>query len=705
LRFIRSGIHLGGLVTAGCYALLAGQSRGEEPVPLTLFFTLLGVAWAILLILHFRRHTRQVEIPLLSILLWAAVFRLAGLSADPLYEDDFNRFLWDGWVFATTGNPYQIPPADFFGDESVPEAFLPILHEVNYPTVATIYGPVLEYLFGLSYLLSPGSLTFLKILFLASDLTILGLLCKFASRHAVLLYAWCPLLIFEVAFNAHPDLLGTALLFAGFLAHSRDRAVTAAVFGALACGVKVLAVLALPFFILRGGLRAVFASAATLLVVYSPFILQGSTADWDGLSVFMRFWEFNSALFAVFSHFLENPAAKFASYGLFALAYSAIFLSWARNRSNLPPLDIVYGLFFLASPVINPWYLLWMLPFVTLRPKLWSLVALIAVCASYATVSNLNPAVTGNFSHPVWVRPLEFGIIGLALTVDLLIAKTRTMLIRGEDSKGDRYPGNIPANRDNTLVIIPAYNESGTIATVVMRLQALGFTHVRVVDNASTDDTAQQARSAGAEVVNEPRRGYGSACLAGYRKPDPHCDWVLFCDADGSDDLERIPALLDQSAEYEFVLGDRRGSQAGKAVMTVPQYYGNGLAVTLIRWGWGFRYGDLGPMRLIHLAALHDLRMRDRNYGWTVEMQIRAVEEGLRIKELPVGYFERVAGRSKISGTVTGTLKAGYKILWTVFRSYCRSFININGAQGGLPHLQGKALSINPPRNNGGSLH
>jgi glycosyltransferase involved in cell wall biosynthesis len=227
----------------------------------------------------------------------------------------------------------------------------------------------------------------------------------------------------------------------------------------------------------------------------------------------------------------------------------------------------------------------------------------------------------------------------------------------------------------NTLIIIPAYNESGTIGTVVNHLRALGFSQIRVVDNASIDGTAQVARSAGASIVTETRKGYGSACWAGYREPDPRCQWILFCDADGSDDLEKIPTLMSQSANYEFVLGDRRSQSGGKRVMTVPQYYGNGLAVMLIRWGWGFRYTDLGPMRLIQLDALRRLEMRDRGFGWTVEMQIRAVEEGLRILEFPVGYFERRGGRSKISGTVAGTVKAGSKILWIVFQSFLRRVV------------------------------
>ncbi len=230
-----------------------------------------------------------------------------------------------------------------------------------------------------------------------------------------------------------------------------------------------------------------------------------------------------------------------------------------------------------------------------------------------------------------------------------------------------------PAHPDNTLVVIPAFNEEKSIGSVVRALKCLHLENIQVVDNASTDATAEKAREAGAAVMSEPRRGYGNACLKGYKRISEDIEWILFCDGDGSDDLTMVPEFLRVSRDYSFILGNRRWSQKGRKAMTIAQNLGNGLAVTLIRLGWGFRYRDLGPLRLIRRKSLEKIDMRDRNYGWTVEMQIRAIEEKLSVCELEVGYYPRKGGRSKISGTVSGTLKAGSKILWTILRFYLRS--------------------------------
>lgn len=213
-------------------------------------------------------------------------------------------------------------------------------------------------------------------------------------------------------------------------------------------------------------------------------------------------------------------------------------------------------------------------------------------------------------------------------------------------------------------VIIPALDEEETIGGVVSELLALGFTRLRVMDNGSRDRTAVVAREAGAEVILEPRKGYGQACWTGYQELDAEVDWVLFCDADGCDDLAditRMIATIETGAD--FVLGNRRARRTGRSVMTPVQNFGNGLATTLIRWGWAHRYSDLGPLRLIRRELLERIEMRDRGFGWTIEMQVRAIEEGGRIVELPVGYKRRGGGRSKISGTVKGSLMAGTIIL------------------------------------------
>ncbi|MBT9311128.1 glycosyltransferase family 2 protein [Leptothoe kymatousa] len=223
---------------------------------------------------------------------------------------------------------------------------------------------------------------------------------------------------------------------------------------------------------------------------------------------------------------------------------------------------------------------------------------------------------------------------------------------------------------DNTLVIIPALNEAATIPQVIQALQTQGLNHIRVVDNGSIDGTAQVAAQAGAEVVQEPIKGYGQACWTGLQAMPTAIEWILFCDADGSDDLGQLPEFLAQRQSYDLILGNRRGTAAGRKQLSPVQNFGNWLSGSLIALGWGHRFQDLGPLRLIRKTALDQIGMRDRNFGWTVEMQARAVECGLRICELPVNYLPRQGGTSKISGTLGGSIQAGTIILSTLTQLY-----------------------------------
>ncbi len=191
-----------------------------------------------------------------------------------------------------------------------------------------------------------------------------------------------------------------------------------------------------------------------------------------------------------------------------------------------------------------------------------------------------------------------------------------------------------------------------------------------VVDNGSTDGTAAVARAAGATVVREPRRGYGAACLAGLahlRERPP--ELVAFLDADASDDPAQLPEVLAPLLEgrADLVVGSRVRGVPAPGSLTLPQVLGNRLAVALLVLLFGVRFTDLGPFRAIRWAALERLGMRDRGYGWTVEMQARAARAGLRAVEVPVRYRRRI-GRSKISGTVRGVIGAGAKILLTIAR-------------------------------------
>ena len=220
-------------------------------------------------------------------------------------------------------------------------------------------------------------------------------------------------------------------------------------------------------------------------------------------------------------------------------------------------------------------------------------------------------------------------------------------------------------------VIIPALNEEAALPSVLADIPREFIEEVVVVDNGSSDRTAAVASMNDATVLSEPCRGYGSACLTGIaylEKKAP--DIVVFLDGDYSDCPEEIPLVVQPivSGEYDFVIGSRTKGLAAPGALLPQARLGNALATFLIRLLYHFSYSDLGPFRAIRFPALLALGMVDRNYGWTVEMQIKAVRKGLRITEVPVHYRKRSGGASKVTGTIRGTLLAGYKILWTVFR-------------------------------------
>lgn len=218
-------------------------------------------------------------------------------------------------------------------------------------------------------------------------------------------------------------------------------------------------------------------------------------------------------------------------------------------------------------------------------------------------------------------------------------------------------------------VVIPALNEEQAIVPVLRAIPKSPTPLVIVVDNGSTDGTARRASSEGAMVVREPRRGYGTACLAGIDALPKEIEVVVFLDADYSDHPEEMENLVAPilKNEADFVLGSRMMRATSKSALTPQQRFGNWLATILMRLLFGHRYTDLGPFRAIRKDAMDSLDMSDRGYGWTVEMQIKAIRAGLRILEVPVHYRPRL-GKSKISGTLKGTLLAGSKILYTVFR-------------------------------------
>jgi glycosyltransferase involved in cell wall biosynthesis len=227
-------------------------------------------------------------------------------------------------------------------------------------------------------------------------------------------------------------------------------------------------------------------------------------------------------------------------------------------------------------------------------------------------------------------------------------------------------------NLSHIAVIIPAFNEENSVGKVVREIPAGLVREVIVVNNNSSDRTAVEAAQAGATVLHEPIPGYGRACLCGIAYAQtltPPPDIVVFLDADYSDFPAEMPLLLAPIREegLDLVIGSRALGNRQRGSMTPQQLFGNWLATKLLRWLYGVHYTDLGPFRAIRFEKLLALDMQDKTYGWTVEMQLKAAKMGLVSTEVPVSYRRRI-GHSKISGTVRGTVLAGYKIITTIFR-------------------------------------
>ncbi|MAJ32153.1 MAG: UDP-glucose--dolichyl-phosphate glucosyltransferase [Flavobacteriaceae bacterium] len=220
-------------------------------------------------------------------------------------------------------------------------------------------------------------------------------------------------------------------------------------------------------------------------------------------------------------------------------------------------------------------------------------------------------------------------------------------------------------------VIIPAFNEEKSIAKVIAEIPK-DVTDIIVVDNNSTDQTTSVALKAGATVVHQKQMGYGNACLKGIAHIKPKAqnqDIIVFLDGDYSDFPEEMPLLIEPIADekVEFVVGARSAALRSKNSMSPQQVFGNALATALMRWFFRSKFTDLGPFRAIRYKTLQKLNMSDKTYGWTVEMQLKVLKQGIAYDEVPVSYKDRI-GQSKVSGTLKGTIFAGIKILGWIFK-------------------------------------
>ena len=407
-----------GLWCALGYAALAVLARQAGEPDLPAFFLL--VAWTGLpvfgLYLYFRR--RADPFPVGRLILWAVVFRFCGLAGGPFYEDDFYRYLWDAYRFATSGTPYGAAPEEFFIDPGVPVLFQSVLDGINYPELPTIYGPTTQFVFLLGFWIQPASVGVLQAILIGLDLVTVALLLRLTTPANVLLYAWCPLVVKEIAFTAHPDGAGVCLLLAAIVLARDRRWPSAAVCLGLAAGAKTFGLVLAPLVLARAGVRHWLLFGATLAGLYGPFALLGGT-DLASLQVFARDWEFNSALYGLLATFMPRFESRLLLAFVFASAWCYYFLHVRRGVHGIPRGDWVFGALLASSPVINPWYLLWLLPFAAVWPSVWAWTASVAILLSYVTGLNLQDYEMHPYAQPLWARWLQFGTILAGLGFDL----------------------------------------------------------------------------------------------------------------------------------------------------------------------------------------------------------------------------------------------------------------------------------------------
>ncbi len=413
-------IHITGFLGVVCWGALAWRSQhGPESGKLAWWLGAHAAGWLLLAIAW---RAGRLGFKTGCILAWALAFRICGLMAEPVLEDDHHRFLWDGRIMALTGDPYRRAPAEFFQDPTVEPRFQRVLDQINNPGLTTVYGPVCQLGFALGYVVAPAQLWPWKLVLIGAELAVLLALRRRLSETGFLLLAWCPLAVAESSFNAHPDMLGVALMVSAWTVRSPW---LAGVLAAASGGTKVFGWLVAPFILVKSGWRAWLAFGLALAVLYVPFLRNGGLAEFASLRTMATSWEFNSAVFALLDLLMGSTAARLACLFLFGLLWVVVAWRWLGNlpkekgsETVVPPGGMVFGGFLLFSATINPWYALWLWPFVAMRPTRAGVAALAMVTLSYCTGRNLGLEAMEPFAHPAWVRPVEFGVVLVAAVWD-----------------------------------------------------------------------------------------------------------------------------------------------------------------------------------------------------------------------------------------------------------------------------------------------
>lgn len=415
---------LGGTVSALLYLQLSRDVAGLS-IEIGRYIGYFGAAFLVYATTIFLSTRCNRVPPLTPIVMFAVLFRIVGIITVPQFEDDYFRYLWDGFALSEFGNPYQHPPSHYFTDDHIPAPYQRVLDGINYPDIPTIYAPTFQFSFLLAHWIMPAQVMGLQLIYSAADVILILLLSKMTDRRNLMLYAWNPLVIKEVAFTAHPDVLGAMLLIAAMY-FVKSRPLISIMSLALSVCAKPFGWVIAPFILMQHRKKRLFLFAALVLVIYVPFLATGAT-DLTTLGVFGKSWEYNAALYTIVSRFLPATDARLLCGVLFAALYYVYARRYyASGRTEIRG-DVLLGGLLILSPVINPWYLVWILPFAALNRDVWPWVASCAVLLSYFTGQNMDDPSLAGYEQAVWVKTVEFGMIAVAVVFDVYKPRRREL--------------------------------------------------------------------------------------------------------------------------------------------------------------------------------------------------------------------------------------------------------------------------------------
>lgn len=630
-------------------------------------------------------RTRNRRSTLLLVLIFAGAFRLAIVFAPPYLSDDIYRYVWDGRVQAAGINPYRYIPADDHLKSLRDEEIYPKINRRDY--AHTMYPPAAEAMFLLTTRISE-SVTWMKLTMVGFELITVWILMELLAsfglpRQRILIYAWHPLAVWEFAGSGHVDPLAVAFIALALLARKRNWETATGVALGFATLAKLFPIVLFPALYKRWGWKMPVALAVTILAGYLPYLGVGPL----GVLGFIPGYAQERGLVSGEHFFILGladrllggvrlPNITFVSFACLVLLGLSLWIIFKREHDDHCYLkrSLVLGTAFMVLFAPHfPWYFAWLILFLCFVPSIPLLYLTVASFVLYGT----------------WIadKPNSVFALKAALYIPAALICVVTFLIRTKSRRRRSSQSMNPANQAQSsnqesrrsasyltklrvAVVIAALNEEETIGEVVRAVPRDLADEIIVVDNASEDLTAEKARAAGARVITETKRGYGSAFRAGVNALSSDSRIIVFLDGDGSDVPEQMEMLVRPIIDgtHDFVLGSRILGRREKGSMIFHQVLAGYLVGFLVRLLYGVHYTDMGPFRAIRRDALESLGMGEETYGWPLEMQMKAARSGLRILEVPVDYRRRSGGSSKISGTLKGSFLAASRILLTLSR-------------------------------------